>query len=399
MAINSMRFKNYQSIRHNREVPMVDLLKSREDIDRIDKQIISLLEERMEIAKNVAEYKISVGKKVYDKQREDEKLETLGSLASNEFNKHAAQELFTQIMSISRKLQYTLVKSESVSKSFEAVEELPLTVDTKVVFFGEEGTYTQQCMDDYFGTQIDSFNELTFRKVMEAVKDGRADYGVLPIENSSTGGISDIYDLLIEYDNYIVGEHVVKIQNALLGLEGATIENLKTVYSHSQPLMQCVKFLEEHDYIEKKEYLSTAASAKKVMEDGDITQAAIGSKKAAQCYGLKILNDSINFDDTNCTRFIIIASQKIFLKDANKVSISFELPHKSGTLYNMLSHFIFNNLNMVKIESRPINGKNFEYRFFVDVEGNLRDAGVINALRGIKEEASSVRVLGNIKTE
>lgn len=378
---------------------MVDLLKSREDIDRIDKQIISLLEERMEIAKNVAEYKISVGKKVYDKQREDEKLETLGSLASNEFNKHAAQELFTQIMSISRKLQYTLVKSESVSKSFVAVEELPITVDTKVVFFGEEGTYTQQCMEDYFGTQIDSFNELTFRKVMEAVKDGRADYGVLPIENSSTGGISDIYDLLIEYNNYIVGEHVVKIQNALLGLEGATIENLKTVYSHPQPLMQCAKFLEEHDYIEKKEYLSTAASAKKVMEDGDITQAAIGSKKAAQCYGLKILKDSINFDDTNCTRFIIIASQKIFLKDANKVSISFELPHKSGTLYNMLSHFIFNNLNMVKIESRPINGKNFEYRFFVDVEGNLRDAGVINALRGIKEEASSVRVLGNIKTE
>ncbi len=378
---------------------MVDLLKSREDIDRIDKQIISLLEERMEIAKNVAEYKISVGKKVYDKQREDEKLETLGSLASNEFNKHAAQELFTQIMSISRKLQYTLVKSESVSKSFEAVEELPITVDTKVVFFGEEGTYTQQCMEDYFGTQIDSFNELTFRKVMEAVKDGRADYGVLPIENSSTGGISDIYDLLIEYNNYIVGEHVVKIQNALLGLEDATIENLKTVYSHPQPLMQCAKFLEEHDYIEKKEYLSTAASAKKVMEDGDVTQAAIGSKKAAQCYGLKILKDSINFNDANCTRFIIIASRKIFLKDANKVSISFELPHKSGTLYNMLSHFIFNNLNMVKIESRPINGKNFEYRFFVDVEGNLRDAGVINALRGIKEEASSVRVLGNIKTE
>ncbi|WP_455717023.1 bifunctional chorismate mutase/prephenate dehydratase [Anaerosporobacter sp.] len=378
---------------------MVDLLKSREDIDRIDKQIISLFEERMEIAKNVAEYKISVGKKVYDKQREEEKLETLGALASNEFNKIAAKELFSQIMSISRKLQYTLVKSESIAKSFEAIDKLPITADTKVVFFGQEGTYTQQCMDDYFGTEVDSFNELTFRKVMEAVKEGKADYGVLPIENSSTGGISDIYDLLLEYDNYIVGEHVVKIQNALLGLEGATIENLKTVYSHPQPLMQCAKFLEEHDYIEKKEYHSTAASAKKVVEDGDITQAAIGSTKAAQCYGLKILKESINFDDTNCTRFIVIANQKIFLRDANKVSICFELPHKSGTLYNMLSHFIYNNINMVKIESRPINGKNFEYRFFVDVEGNLRDAGVMNALRGIKEEASSVRVLGNIKTE
>ncbi|WP_310603909.1 bifunctional chorismate mutase/prephenate dehydratase [Anaerosporobacter sp.] len=377
---------------------MVDLLKSREEIDRIDRQIVSLFEERMVIATNVAEYKISVGKKVYDKQREEEKLETLSSLAHSEFNKHAVEELFTQIMSISRKYQYTLVKSESSTESFKQIEKLPITKDTKVVFFGQEGTYTQQCMEDYFGTEVNSFNELTFRKVMEAVKEGKADYGVLPIENSSTGGITDIYDLLIEYDNYVIGEHVVKIQNALLGLEGATIENLKTVYSHAQPLMQCANFLNEHDYIEKKEYLSTAASAKKVMEDGDITQAAIGSKKAAECYGLKVLKDSINSDDTNCTRFIIIANQKIFLEGANKVSICFELPHKSGTLYNMLSHLIYNNLNMAKIESRPINGKNFEYRFFIDIEGNLRDAGMINALRGIEEEAASVRILGNIKT-
>lgn len=380
-------------------IGMVDLLKSREEIDRIDKQIVSLFEERMNIAKNVAEYKISVGKKVYDKQREEEKLRTLGKLASNEFNRCAVEELFTQIMSISRKLQYTMVKSEGIADTFQCIKQLPITKETKVVFFGQEGTYTQQCMEDYFGTEVDSFNELTFRKVMEAVKEGRADYGVLPIENSSTGGITDIYDLLVEYDNYLIGEHVVKIQNALLGLPGATVENLRTVYSHPQPLLQCAKFLDEHSYIERKEYLSTAASAKKVKEDGDLTQAAIGSVKAAQCYGLEILKESINKDDTNCTRFIIIANQKIYLENANKVSICFELPHKSGTLYNMLSHFIYNNLNMVKIESRPINGKNFEYRFFVDVEGNLQDAGVINALRGIKEEASVVRILGNIKTE
>lgn len=380
-------------------IGMVDLLKSREEIDRIDKQIVSLFEERMNIAKNVAEYKISVGKKVYDKQREEEKLRTLGKLASNEFNRCAVEELFTQIMSISRKLQYTMVKSEGIADTFQCIKQLPITKETKVVFFGQEGTYTQQCMEDYFGTEVDSFNELTFRKVMEAVKEGRADYGVLPIENSSTGGITDIYDLLVEYDNYLIGEHVVKIQNALLGLPGATVENLRTVYSHPQPLLQCTKFLDEHSYIERKEYLSTAASAKKVKEDGDLTQAAIGSMKAAQCYGLEILKESINKDDTNCTRFIIIANQKIYLENANKVSICFELPHKSGTLYNMLSHFIYNNLNMVKIESRPINGKNFEYRFFVDVEGNLQDAGVINALRGIKEEASVVRILGNIKTE
>lgn len=378
---------------------MVDLQKSRSEIDRIDKQIVELFEERMQIAKNVAEYKISVGKKVYDKQREEEKLETLASLASNEFNRHGVEELFTQIMSMSRKLQYSLIDTKVHEERFEELDSLPITKGTKVVFFGEKGTYTEQCMEDYFGADIQSFNELTFKEVMEAVKEGRADYGVLPIENSSTGGITDIYDLLVDYDNYIVGEHVVKIQNALLGLDGATIESLRTVYSHPQPLMQCAKFLEEHNYISKKEYLSTAASAKKVKEDGDITQAAIGSRKAAQFYGLSIMKDSINFNESNSTRFIIITNRKIYLKQANKVSLCFELPHKSGTLYNMLSHFIYNGLNMVKIESRPINGKSWEYRFFVDVEGNLNSPGVMNAIFGIKEEASSLKILGNIKTD
>lgn len=378
---------------------MVDLLKSREEIDRVDRQIVELFEKRMGISKDVAEYKISVGKKVYDRKREEEKLNTLAKLASNSFNEKAIEELFTQIMAISRKLQYSMVKEESALQAFTPVEKLPIDSNTKVVFFGQAGTYTQQCMDDYFGTEVTSFNEVTFRKVMEAVKEEKADFGVLPIENSSTGGISDIYDLLVEYDNYIVGEHVVKIQNALLGLKGATVQNLRRVYSHAQPLMQCAKFFEEHDHIEKMEYASTAASAKKIKEDGDITQGAIGSIKAAQCYGLEVLRESINMDTQNCTRFIIIAKKKIYLQDANKVSISFELPHKSGTLYNMLSHFIFNNLNMVKIESRPITGKQFEYRFFVDVEGNLQDPGVINALKGIKAEASAVQILGNIKTE
>lgn len=374
---------------------MLDLQESRKQIDKIDKEILELFEDRMKLAKEVAEYKRQTGKKVFDKQRELEKLNVLTEMASNEFNKHGIGELFTQIMSMSRKLQYGLIETYSEDLSFELVDHIKTEEKAKVVFFGVKGTYTEQAMEEYFGKDIESFNEVTFKKVMQAVKEGRADYGVLPIENSSTGGITDIYDLLVDYDNYIVGEHVVMIDNVLLGLPGANINDLKIVYSHPQPLMQCAQFLDQHDYIEKKEYHSTAASAEKVVKEKDVTQAAIASRRTGDYYGLEVLAENINFDDTNSTRFIIITNKRKYLTNSNKVSICFELPHESGTLYNMLSHFIYNNLNMTKIESRPIKGKRWEYRFFVDFEGNLGEAGVKNAINGIQEEAVSLKILGN----
>ncbi|ROR28150.1 chorismate mutase/prephenate dehydratase [Mobilisporobacter senegalensis] len=374
---------------------MVDLQKSREEIDRIDKEIVRLFEQRMEVAKDVAEYKIQVGKKVFDKEREADKLESLRNLAHNDFNRHGVHELFAQIMSMSRKLQYGLIHSKEETIRFLAQDTLPLNKDSKIVYFGVKGSYTEQAMEEYFGEDIESFNALTFKEVMEAVSEGKAHYGILPIENSSTGGITDIYDLLDEYDNYIVGQHILKIDQALLGLEGAAIEQLTKVYSHPQGLLQCSKFLDEYENIKRIEYPSTAASALKVVEDKDLTQGAIASVRAAQCYGLKVLKENINYNTANSTRFIVITNQKIFLKTANKISICFELPHESGSLYNMLSHFIYNNLNLTQIESRPIVGKSFEYRFFVDIEGNLNDPGVQNALLGVKEEATRLKILGN----
>lgn len=376
---------------------MVDLNKSRQEIDKVDKIILELFEHRMQLAKDVAEYKIETGKKVFDREREQEKLRVLKELASNDFNRHGVQELFTQIMSMSRKLQYGLISSDDNALFFDEVDELNIDAKTKVVYFGEKGSYTEQAMIEYFGSDIDSFHEPTFRKVMQAIKEGRAQYGVLPIENTSTGGIADAYDLLLEYDNYIIGEHVVKIDHALLGLPGAKIEEIHKVYSHPQGLMQCSKFLEQHDNMMPVECLSTSYSAKKILEDNDKTQAAIASLRAAHYYGLDVLAQSINHENTNSTRFIIISNNSKYLKASNKISICFELPHESGTLYNMLSHFIYNNLNMTKIESRPLEGCNFEYRFFVDFEGNLKDPGVKNALNGIREEALKLKVLGNYK--
>lgn len=374
---------------------MLDLLEIRNEIDKIDQEIVTLFEKRMQLTGKVAEYKISKGKAVFDKERENQKLNTLCALASNDFNKHAIEELFTQIMSISRKKQYGIITQKNNSEVFEQKEKLNIDENTKVVFFGVKGSYTEQAMEDYFGKEINSFHGDTFKEVMEAIKEGKADYGVLPIENSSTGSIADIYDLLVEYDNYIVGEHIIKVDQALLGLPGATIEGIKTVYSHGQGLLQCAKFLDELKDVKRLEYSSTASSARKVLEDQDISQAAIASTRAAKCYGLTVLKEAINYNSANSTRFIIITNKKIYLKKARKMSIYFELPHTSGTLYNMLSHFIYNNLSMTNIESRPLEGRSWEYRFFIDFEGNLEDPGVQNALNGISQEAFNMRILGN----
>ena len=140
---------------------------------------------------------------------------------------------------------------------------------------------------------------------------------------------------------------------------------------------------------------NTAGSAKKIKEDNDKTQAAIASRQAGELYGLKILAENICYNGQNATRFVIVSKKPIYVKDAHKISMFFELHHESGTLYNMLSHIIYNGLNMTKIESRPITGKNWQYRFFVDFEGNLKDSAVKNALRGIEAEADRMRILGN----
>lgn len=229
---------------------------------------------------------------------------------------------------------------------------------------------------------------------MGAIDEGSADFAVLPIENSTAGIVNEIYDLLQEYENYIVGEQIIRIEHCLLGVPGATMEDIKTVYSHPQSLMQSAKFLENHSW-QLISMQNNAFAARKVAEEQDKSQAAIASEYAGQIYGLEVLQKGVNHSGTNSTRFIIVTNQKIFKRDARKVSICFEVPHESGSLYHMLSHFIYNNLNMTKIESRPIEGRNWEYRFFVDFEGNLADSAVKNALRGLREEARNMKILGN----
>lgn len=374
---------------------MRDLLEIRDEIDGIDREIVELYEKRMQLAADVAEYKISTGKPVFDKEREISKLDTLGNLASCDFTRHGVRELFEQIMSMSRKKQYQLLTEHGI---VDDPEFMPVDIiesrDARIVFQGLEGAYSQQAMESFFGENCDNFHVETWKDAMEAIQNGTADYAVLPIENSSAGIVSENYDLLVEYDNYIVGEQIIRIDHALLGLSEAQEGDITAVYSHKQSLMQCSDFLEQHREWERVSLSNNAVAAKKVMEDADKTQAAIASAKNAEIYGLKVLRNSIQNNKNNSTRFIVVAGKKIYTASANRISICFEVNHESGALYQALSHFIYNGINMTNIQSRPIQGRNWEYRFFIDFEGKFTDTAVQNALRGLKEETIYFKILG-----
>lgn len=374
----------------------LDLQEIRGQLDEIDARLVELYEKRMQLCADVAEFKIETGKAVYDGEREKQKLQAVTGMAHGEFNKKGVYELFSQLMTVSRRFQYRLLAEhgQSPDTGFTMVDRLN-TDGVRIVYQGVEGSYGHGAALQFFGGQAQVYHVKTFEDAMVEVEEGRADYAVLPIENSSAGAVSDNYDNLVKHNLYIVAETPLAVEHALLGLPQAELKDIRRVYSHPQALMQCSQYLNANRQWHQFNMENTAVAAKKVLEDKDPSQAAVASVIAGKLYGLKVLESSINHNKDNTTRFIILSRQPVYTRDAAKVSICFEGLHKSGSLYNMLGNFIYNDVNMLMIESRPIEGRSWEYRFFVDVEGSLGDAAVRNALKGISEEAVSMRILGN----
>ena len=373
-----------------------DIKQVREDINDVDYQIAELFEKRMKYAAELAEAKKEIGAPIYDKNREDEKLADITKNRSNPFIVKGLEDIFIQMMSISRKYQYHLVhqRDRYIENYFTEVPELVMFPDTRVVYAGVPGSFTCMACEKFFGEDVDHYGVAKFKEVALALNNGDADYGVLPIENSSAGDVTGVYNILLENDVCIVGEVFVKVDHCLLACPGSKIEEIKTVYSHPQGLMQCAPFLEKMD-VEQKSVDNTAIAAEMVAKRQNPEEAAIASRSAAKLYGLTILKESINFEDSNETRFVILSKKRQYTKDAGKISISFSLLHESGTLYNILSHFIYNDLNLSHIESVPLPDKQWEYRFYIDITGNLHDASVRNALQGVRTEVADFKILGN----
>ena len=285
----------------------------------------------------------------------------------------------------------------------------------KVAFQGEPGAYSHEAAQryaDYLANTADLGLDVkgiavvpcrTFREVFRRVEAGEADLGVLPIENSLTGSIHEAYDLLLEFSLPIVGEVFQPIEHKLLGLPGSSVEELQHVYSHPQALWQCERFLSALS-AEQHAFYDTAGAAKWVAERQDPTRAAIAGKLAAQLYGLEILHEHIADYEHNVTRFLLLASEDFeALAQARsrgstrrwKTSLVIELPHVPGALYRALGIFATHNLNLTKLESRPLRTELWRYRFYLDFEGHLRDPATKQALQELEAYAQSVRVLGS----
>ncbi len=374
---------------------MYDIDYLRKQIDKIDNELLPLFLERMECSHNVAEFKRANSLPVLDKTREKQILDSRTAAVSENL-KAPVRDFFSSIMKISRNLQARELYSDNDNApwlcNFDNSAILP---DPVVAYQGIPGANSETALIKFFGDNTHSINVMTFGEVLDEVEAGNADYGVLPIENSSTGSISGAYDLLEKREFYIVGEVEVDIRHCLIGFEEAELRDIRNVYSHEQGYMQCKEFFKGYPKMEFQPYYNTAIAAKMIAGLGDISNAAVADARVAKLYGLKVLADNISSVDTNITRFAVIAKRGLVMPQCNKISIMFTLPHQSGALCNVLSEFSENGVNLLKIESRPSKQGSFEYLFFVDLEGNLANPQIKRLLAEVASSCASFRILGN----
>lgn len=371
----------------------------RKKIDEIDKEITRLFEQRMDTVIKVGEYKKANNLPVLNKDREKQVIKKNINYLSN---KDYAEELtvfYNHLMNISKDLEHKKMKGKADESDFFNKKKIKSHRKNKckVGYFGVPGSYTEEAMINHFGEDADSKSYDEFEDVFMAIKNNEINYGVVPIENSSTGAISKVYDLLYKYDFYIVGEECVKIEEHLLGVEGTKLEDIKEVYSHEQPFAQSTEFLKQYSDWKLIPFHSTSVSAKLVSDLKDTSKAAIASRRSAELYGLDIIAEDINNRSENTTRFIVIS--KIFESDTecNKISVVFSMEHKAGALYELVRHLAENQINMMKIESRPMQTGVWKYFLYVDFEGNVSDEKVKNALNKIDENSSYFKLLGGYK--
>lgn len=267
----------------------------------------------------------------------------------------------------------------------------------RVAFQGEPGAFSEAAVQQLLGGGIRTVPRATFDATFRAISEGAADALLVPVENTLAGSVVRVYDLLLESGLEICGETVLRIEHHLMGCPGATFADIRSVASHPVALAQCERFFEQHSALKRVPAEDTAGSVREVMGRGEKSFGAIAGRQAAERYGAVILRESIQDNPENFTRFVLLLppeeAQRYRAKDARKMSLAMRLAHRPGALLASLEPFSRHGLNLLKIESRPIHGKPFEYQFYVDVEADGRDA-LDQALREVRSATSDLRVLG-----
>ncbi|MBQ9743056.1 MAG: chorismate mutase [Ruminococcus sp.] len=368
----------------------------RQEIDKIDEELVNLFNRRMEIVKGVADYKKETGAPLYDGQRERQ---LIAKAAGNspEDTELYTRVLFSTLTNVSRAYQSKLLNSdkklaETINTALETTPKL-FPEKAMVACQGTEGAYSQQACEKIFKLpQIMYMGN--FESVFKAVDSGLCQYGILPLENSTAGSVNMVYDLMSQYNFYIVRSVRCRINHALLARNN-DLSKIKEIWSHEQAISQCSQFLAANKDIKVIPFENTASAAKAVSESNRTDVAVIASPDCAELYSLNVLKRNIRDNAANDTRFICISKKLEVFPGADRTSVKLTLPHRPGSLYHILAKFFASGINLVKLESRPLPGSDFEFMFYFDVSESVYSPVLASLLCELDAEVEDFEYLGS----
>ena len=382
----------------NKENKVPSLADSRAAIDRIDRQLVSLFCERMQVSADVAAYKRENGMPVTDAARERSLLSRVSELAGEEMEEHV-RTLYASILSLSRAYQHEKLNTSSklAAKIAGARENTPALFPSraKVACQGVEGAYSLKAAEKLFACPEVSFYK-TFGDVFDVIERGDCHYGVLPIENSTAGSVTQIYDLMSCHRFYIVRALRLKVDHCLLAAPGTKIEDIKEIVSHEQALAQCAGYIAKLPGVKTTAFPNTAKAAEYVKTAGKGV-AAIANRDCANLYGLTLLDEAIQDNGNNYTRFICISKAPEIYPGADRTSIILTVPHTPGSLSRLLSQIDAMHINLTKLESRPIPGHDFEFLFYFDLESPIESPALLRLLGELESTSEKFRYLGTYR--
>jgi len=361
-------------------------------LDSIDRSIVEALAQRQQVVKEVAELKLESNSGIRDLEREERLLNKIRDYANEVgLDRYYAEHLFREIITNSVRYQTHSLLDFQNENGQEHI---------KVSYQGTDGAYSHLAAIRHFAERhpsTDYYGYDTFQEAAQALMDERVDYAMLPIENTTAGSINDIYDILGASNLHIVGEEILKVVHCLLAIESVELSKVRRILSHPKAIEQCTHFLSKLPRCTVESYFDTAISAKKVLEDGDLSQAAIAGAHAADLYGLQIIAHDIANQKENYTRFVVVSreSVKVDPQFPSKTSLMMVTSHSEGSLVDCLNVFHRHGINVCKLESRPRMNEPFRYSFYVDIEANMHEASTQNALEELKSEAEEIKLFGS----
>ena len=375
----------------------MDLKNCREKINEIDEQMVRLFEERMEVSAEIAKYKKENRLPIYDGARERSKLEAVNEQLPEHLRDYGLS-LYSLLMDLSKTYQHrTLGESSEVSERIEqAIRNTPPLFPEKAVVAcqGVEGAYSQIACEKLFRSPSIMYFK-TFGSVFSAIESGLCRYGVLPIENSLAGSVNSVYDQIIRHHFYIVRSARIKIDHALLTLPGVKPGEIREVYSHEQAIGQCSEYLARHKDWHVNVCGNTAEAAKLVRESGRRDAAAISSAACAALYGLQRADADIQNNSNNHTRFICISRQLEIYPGADRTTLMLSLPNRPGSLWQLLTRFYAQGINLTKLESRPMPGRDFEFMFCFDIDASVYSPAFTRLIAELEATLDSFSYLGS----